>query len=168
MYEIKSKIFLELSKTQKSALCNYLRALVKQGVKVDESAGTNFILQKFLEDEKYYLKINASRFEFLNDFINSENFINEVELYIEECKKYYEYKKSQAPIIQAQKDFEKKKRKFLQEVKMSKELPTKKQLSYYKNLCERYNIERVHEEENLSKLDLKNLIEKIVDENKTN
>jgi len=163
MYEVKNKIFLELSKTQKSALCNFLRALVKKlpDLSVDE------VLEKFLDDEKYYLEINSSRFEFLNEFLEDENFVAESKLFIKECKKYYDYKKSQAPIIQAQKEFEKKKRKFLQEVKMSKELPSKKQLYYYKNLCKRYNIEK-KEEESLSKLDLRNLIDEILNEHKTN
>lgn len=157
MYEVKNRIFLELSKTQKSAICNFLRALVKKSpdLSVDK------ILEKFLDDERYYLEINSSRFEFLENFINDDKFISEAKLYIKECRKYYDYKKSQEPIIQAQKEFEKKKRKFLQEVKMSKELPTKKQLSYYKSLCKRYNIERKDESE-LSKLDLRNEIDSII------
>lgn len=163
MYEIKNKIFQEFDKTQKSAVCNFLRALVKKlpDFEVDE------ILQKFLEDEKYYLEINSSRFEFLNDFLDDEKFISETKLYIKECKKYYDYKKLQAPLIQAQKEFEKKKRKFLQEVKMSKDAPTSKQLYYYKNLCKRYNIEQKTENEDgesLSKLDLRNLIDGILNE----
>lgn len=160
MYEVKSKIFLNLTKTQKSALCSFLRALVKKlpDLSVDE------ILDKFIYDEKYYLELNSSRFEFLKDFLDDENFIKETKLYIKECRKYYDYKKSQEPFIQAQKEFEKQKRKFLQKVKMSKELPTKKQLYYYKSLCKRYNIELgVNGEiENLSKLDLRNLIDEIL------
>jgi hypothetical protein len=159
MYEVKSKIFLELSKTQKSALCNFLRALTKKLPDLSEDS----ILKKFLEDEKYYLEINASRFEFLKDFLNDETFIAETKLFIKECKKYYEYKKSQEPLIQAQKEFEKKKRKFLQEVKMSKEPPTKKQISYYNSLCKRYNKEKKDINE-LSKLDCKNLIEEFLNE----
>ena len=165
MYEVKNRIFLELTKTQKSALCNFLRALTKKlpDLSVDE------VLAKFLEDEKYYLEINSSRFEFLSDFIEDEKFIKDAKLYIKECKKYYDYKKSQEPLIQAQKEFEKKKRKFLQEVKMSKDIPTSKQLSYYKSLCKRYNIEKKTENENgeaLSKLDLRNEIERILNEHK--
>lgn len=163
MYEVKSKIFLEFTKTQKSALCNYLRAIVKKLSHLDADE----ILQKFLDDEKYYLEINASRFEFLKNFIEDEKFISETELYIKECKRYFDYKKSQAPLIQAQKEFDKRKRKFLQEVKMSKEFPTKKQLYYYEQLCKRYNM-NVKEINNLSKLDLKNLIAEITDEHKTN
>ncbi len=162
MYEIKSRIFLELSKAQKSSLCNHLRALVKnlQGTSTDE------ILQKFIEDEKYYLEINSSRFEFLADFIDDERFLKDSKLYIKECVKYYEYKKAQEPLRQAQKEFDKKKRKFLQEVKMSKEPPTKKQISYYKSLCKRYNLDK-KEIEDLSKLDLKNEIDRILNEYKT-
>lgn len=162
MYEIKNRIFLELSKTQKSALCNYLRALVKKLPELD----INEILDKFIDDERYYLEINSSRFEFLQGLLDDESFIFDVNLYLKECKKYYDYKKSQEPIIQANKEFEKKKRKFLQEVKMSKELPTKKQLYYYEKLCKRYNEDKKDTKE-LSKLDLKNLIEEILDEHKT-
>jgi hypothetical protein len=95
--------------------------------------------------------------------LDDGTFLNDTMLYLTECKKYYDYKKTQAPIIKAQKEFEKKKRKFLQEVKMSKELPTKKQLYYYKNLCKKYNIEK-RDVENLSKLDLRNMIEEIINE----
>lgn len=162
MYKVKSRIFLELTKTQKSSLCNHLRALTKQLTDLSEEK----IYTKFYEDEKYYIEINSSRFEFLKDFIDEENFEKESKLYIKECKKYYNYKKSQEPLRQAQKEFEKKKRKFLQEVKMSKEPPTKKQLSYYKSLCKRYNIDRKEKNnggEELSKLDLKNEIQRIIE-----
>lgn len=161
MYEIKNRIFLELSKTQKSALCNSLRSLVK---KLPELS-TDEILGKFIEDEEYYLEINSSRFEFLKDLLNEDKFISQTKLYIKECKKYYDYKKSQEPLMQAQKEFEKEKRKFLQEVKMSKEDPTKKQLYYYEQLCKKYNIDKKDTNE-LSKKDLRDLIEEIINEHK--
>lgn len=119
------------------------------------------ILDKFLEDERYYLEINASRFEFLADVIDDDQFLNDTELFLKECRKYYDYKKKQEPIIQAQKEFEKKKRKFLQEVKMSKEQPTKKQLYYYEKLCKRYGIEK---KELASKLEARDEIDKILSE----
>ena len=159
MYQIKSRIYLYFDKTQKSGICNYIRALVKQNL----NSTCSEILDKFLEDERYYLNPNSSRFPFLTDFIETEIFIKETTLFINECKKYYEYKESQRPLIEKQKEFEKKKRKFLQEVKMSKEEPTKKQLYYYDKLCKRYNIEK-KDTEILSKLDLRDEIERIINE----
>ena len=159
MYQIKSRIYPNFDKTQKSAICNYLRALVKQNLNLSYSE----ILNKFLEDDRYYLELNSSRFPFLKEYIENGEFQNDTIDYIKECKKYYEYQKSLQPIKDAQKEFEKKKRKFLQEVKMSKDKPTKKQLYYYDRLCNKYSVEKKHTEE-LSKLDIKNEIEKILNE----
>ena len=161
MYEIKNRIYLNFDKTQKSAICNYLRAIVKHNLNLTYTE----ILDKFLEDEKYYLLQNASRFPFLENIIEETDFIYDTTLYIKECIKYYQYKEKQRPIIEANKLFEKKKRKFLQEVKMSKEKPTKKQLYYYDKLCKRYSIEKKDVEE-LSKLDMRNEIESILNEHK--
>lgn len=157
MYEIKKQIYLDLSKKQKSALCNYLRALVKKSpdLSVDE------IWESFAADEKYYLELNCSRFEFLAELIDEDSFKADTLKYLKECKKYYDYKEKQRPIIEANKEFEKKKRKFLQEVKMSKEAPTKKQLYYYDRLCKKYNIEKI---ELTSKLEARNEIDKIITE----
>ena len=138
MYQIKNQIYQEMTKTQKSALCNFLRALVKKSPQFS----VEDILDKFLEDEKYYLEINNPHFEFLQNYLDDNKFLDETLLYLKECRKYYDYKKKQEPLIQAQKEFEKKKRNFLKEVKMSKETPTKKQLYYYDRLCKKYNIEK--------------------------
>ena len=135
MYQIKNRIYPDFDKTQKSGVCNYLRALVKQNLGLTCSE----ILDKFLDDEKYYLEQHASRFPFLENVIDERDFLRDTEDYIKECIKYYEYKEKQRPIIEANKEFEKKKRKFLQEVKMSKEKPTKKQLYYYDRLCKKYS-----------------------------
>ncbi len=159
MYQIKNKIYPAFDKTQKSGVCNYIRAIVKQ----NQNLSVEKILDKFLEDERYYLELNASRFPFLAEFIDDESFLKDTRDYIYECKKYYNYKEKQRPIIEAQKEFEKKKRKFLQEVKMSKEKPTKKQLYYYDRLCKKYSIEKKDVEE-LSKLDLRDEIERILNE----
>lgn len=159
MYQIKNRIYKSFDKTQKSGICNYLRAVVKQNL----GMACSDILNKFMEDEKYYLELNASRFPFLKDCIEDAEFIKDTEDYIQECIKYYEYKERQRPLIEAQKEFEKKKRKFLQEVKMSKEEPTKKQIYYYDKLCKRYGIEKKNVEE-LSKLDLRDEIERILNE----
>ena len=93
--------------------------------------------------------------------MDDNKFLDETLLYLKECRKYYDYRKKQEPIIQAQKEFEKKKRAFLREVKMSKEQPTKKQLYYYDRLCKKYSIEK---KELTSKLEARNEIEKILNE----
>ncbi len=157
MYRIKNQIYQEMTKTQKSALCNFLRALVKKSPQFS----VEDILDKFLEDEKYYLEINNPHFEFLQNYLDDNKFLDETLLYLEECRKYYDYKKKQEPLIQAQKEFEKKKRNFLKEVKMSKETPTKKQLYYYDRLCKKYNIEK---KELISKLEARNEIESILND----
>lgn len=157
MYQIKNQIYQDMTKTQKSALCNFLRALVKKSPQMS----VEDIYDKFVEDEKYYLEINNPHFEFLEDYLDSDKFMEESILYLKECRKYYDYKKKQEPIIQAQKEFEKKKREFLKEVKMSKEAPTKKQLYYYDRLCKKYNIEK---KELTSKLEARDEIDKILNE----
>lgn len=161
MYEIKKQIYLDFTKNQKSALCNFLRALVKKSPdwSIDE------IWESFVADEKYYLELNCSRFEFLAEIIDEDWFKSDTIKYLKECKKYYDYKEKQRPIIEANKEFEKKKRKFLQEVKMSKELPTKKQLYYYDRLCKKYGIEKQELE---SKLEARNVIDKIITEHSSN
>ena len=162
MYNVKQQIYLYFDKTQKSHLCSFLRSFVKQKFRltIDE------IYDEFVEDQDYYLKINSSRFEFLTDYLYDDEFARETKRFIGACKVYYEQKEAQRPYIEKQKEFEKEKRKFLQNVKMSKEKPTKKQLYYYEKLCKRYNIEK-KDTKTLSKLDLKNEIAGIIDEHST-
>lgn len=155
MYEIKKQIYLNFTKNQKSALCNFLRALVKKS----EGQTVEAILENFIEDEKYYLEQNCSRFEFLEPIIDEEEFLSDTKKYLKECKKYYDYKEKQRPLIEAQKEYDRRKRKFLQEVKMSKEAPTKKQLYYYDRLCKKYNLEKL---ELSSKLEARNEIDRII------
>ncbi len=157
MYQIKKQIYLNLTKNQKAALCNFLRALVKKS----EGQTLEEILENFIDDEKYYLEQNCSRFEFLEQIIDDEEFLSDTKKYLKECKKYYDYKEKQRPLIEAQKEYDKRKRKFLQEVKMSKEPPTKKQLYYYDKLCKKYNLEKL---ELSSKLEARNEIDKIISE----
>lgn len=162
MYEVKNRIYKNFNRVQKTGLCNFLRALVKQNLDLS----IDVLYENFLEDERYYLELKVSKFEFIADFLDDREFERDTKLYLKECKKYYEYKKSQAPMIAANKEFEKKKRKFLQEVKMSKEKPTKKQIYYYEKLCKRYNIEGINIE-TASRLDMRNEIERIINEHST-
>ena len=157
MYEVKARIYQDFSKTQKSALCNFLRALVKK----TPDLSVEDIFDKFIQDERYYFEINNPHFEFLENYLDNNSFLDETLLYLRECRKYYDYKKKQEPIIQAQKEFEKKKRAFLKDVKMSKEAPTKKQLYYYDRLCKKYNIEK---KELTSKLEARDEIDRIINE----
>ena len=137
MYEIKKQIYLDFTKNQKSALCNFLRALVKksQDLTVDE------IWDSFVADEKYYLELHCSRFEFLENIIDDETFYNDTIKYLKECKKYYDYKEKQRPIIEANKAY------------------------YYDRLCKKYNIEKI---ELSSKLEARDLIDKIISEHSEN
>ncbi len=160
MYEIKKQIYLNLTKNQKSALCNYLRALVKKSMDLSVEE----IWESFAADEKYYLELNCSRFEFLGDIIDNDEFKSDTIKYLKECNKYYAYKEKQRPILEANKEYEKKKRKFLQEVKMSKEPPTKKQLYYYERLRKKYGLEKL---ELASKLEARNEIDRIIKEHDT-
>lgn len=159
MYQIKNRIYPTFDKTQKSGICNYLRAIVKQ----NPHKSCSEILDMFLDNEKYYLELNASRFPFLAEVIDDSDFLRDTIDYIKECIKYYDYKEKQRPLIEAKKEFEKQKRKFLQEVKMSKEKPTKKQVYYYDKLCKKYSIDKKDVNE-LSKLDLRDEIERILNE----
>ena len=161
MYKIKKQIYPGLTKNQKSSLCNFLRALVKKS----KGLPANEIMEHFTADEKYYIELKCSRFEFLEYLLDDENFQNDTLKYIEECKKYYDYKEKQRPIIDANKEFERNKRNFLKEVKMSKEAPTKKQLYYYEHLCQKYGIEKI---ELTSRLEARNEINRIITENTPN
>ena len=159
MYEVKKNVFLSLSKNQKSALCNYLKAFVKK----NPDLNADEIFQKFYDDEKYYLEMNSSRFEFLENLLDDEDFFRDAQKYISACIEYFENKERQKPIIQAQKDYEKKKREFLKQVKMQHEKPTKKQLYYYDALCKKYGLEKENTDE-MSKFDIKEKISGIIDE----
>ena len=161
MYEVKKNVFLSLSKNQKSALCNYLKAFVKK----NSELAADEIFQKFYDDEKYYLEMNSSRFEFLDGLLDDENFVRDAEKYINACIEYFENKKRQEPIIKAQKEYEKKKREFLKQVKMQHEKPTQKQLYYYDALCNKYGLERENTDV-MSKFDIKEKISGIIDEHK--
>ena len=75
-----------------------------------------------------------------------------------------EQKERQKPYLEQQKQYMKEQKKKAQEIKMSKEAPTKKQLYYYEKLCKFHKITPKNTE-NMSKLDLKNLISEIIEEN---
>ncbi len=71
MYAIKNQIYQDMTKTQKSALCNFLRALVKKS----PDLSVNDILDKFIDDERYYFEINNPHFEFLENYLNQKELL---------------------------------------------------------------------------------------------
>ena len=175
-----NKNFEYFTKQQKSALCHSVKSFVKKNFEnlncLTESIGyqefsdveelqnfhiqKNNLYEKFLENEQYYLNIGVSRLYFIKEYLDNENFIRELKFYFDECLKYYEYQRKLEPLKQAQKIFAREQRQKAKEFQMSKEAPTKRQLSYYKNLCKKYNKEPIILE-NASKLDLKNAIKEI-------
>ena len=147
---------LNLKNREKILSLNWKKS---NGIKYSEIK--NIMKKGILEDKLNLIFINGNKSYMDITNKNIEKFLQETLLYLKECRKYYDYKKKQEPIIQAQKEFEKKKRAFLREVKMSKEQPTKKQLYYYDRLCKKYNIEK---KELTSKLMARDEIDKILKE----
>ena len=86
MYEVKNRIYKNFNRVQKTGLCNFLRALVKQNLDLS----IDVLYENFLEDERYYLELKVSKFEFIADFLDDREFERDTKLYLKECKKYYE------------------------------------------------------------------------------
>lgn len=161
MYYLKNTLFLDLTKNQKASLFSFMKSFVKKhssiGLQADE------ILERFIEDEEYYYAQNNPHFEWIIEEFEKEKFLKELKALIKENLKQLEIKEAQKPFLEKQKAFAKEQRKKAAEYKLSKEPPSKKQLYYYNKLCEKYKLEKI-ETDGLSKLDLKNLIGKIIDD----
>lgn len=162
MFIQKNNIFLELSKNQKASIIAFLRNFTKK----NSSLSDEEILNLFIEDEAYYFEVGNPHFEWIIPLFDNESFLREVKYLIKSYKQQIVQKELQRPYIEKQKAYMKEQRKKMQEMKLSKESPTDKQLKYYNSLCKKYNLEKV-ETKNLSKLDLKNMISKILLENPT-
>jgi hypothetical protein len=154
-------LFNYFSKQQKSALCHSIKSYVKKNIDKDN------LVDLYLEDEEYYIELDSSRVYFIKEYLEDTQFLKDLNSYFYECQKYYEYQKKLEPYKQQQKEFAKEQRKKARDFKRSKEPPTKKQISYYKALCQKYNIE-LKDLTNLSKLDLINLISGIKNEYQRN
>ncbi len=162
MYYLKNTLFQDLTKNQKSALFGFIKSFVKK----HEQKTTEEILNLFIEDEQYYFEQKNPHFEWIISEFEKENFIKELTVLINENKKQLAIKQAQKPFLEKQKALAKEQRKKAAEFKLSKQQPTKKQLYYYDMLCKKYNINK-EPVENLSRLDLKNMIGKIIDEHDT-
>jgi len=160
MQSVKPQIFNDLTKVQKSDLCHFITSFVKKAFEKP----TEKLAEKFVEDQKYYLEINSSRFPWIDEYLDEPEFLAHLELYIKECQKKCKYKESQKPLYEKQKAYLKEKRKEIRENNMAKEPPTKAQVSYYKSLCRKGKIENPLNTENSSKLDLRNAIDGILKE----
>lgn len=159
MYLIKSTIFKNLTTSQKSQICNYLSKFTKKHLNKPQDE----IFEIFVEDELYYLELDTSRHPWIVDYIEDKSFQKDIKLYINDQIKTYKEKERIKPILDKQKEFNKQQRKRSQENKMSKESPTKAQISYYKSLCKRHDEEMKIDCENASKLDLRNEIRAILE-----
>lgn len=162
MFIQKNNIFIDLTKNQKASLLSYIKNFVKK----HEVKSIEEILELYIEEETYYFDVGNPHFEWIIDLFEKDSFIKELKYLIKQHKDILLQKEKQKPFLEKQKIFLKEERKKAQEYKMSKEKPTKKQLSYYKSLCEKYKIQKA-DFENLSKLDLKNLIAKIIEDNES-
>lgn len=158
MQNIKNCIFLYLTPRQKSQLLGTLKAYFKKFPSLNKDE----LIDKFLEDEKYYLEINNPHFEFVKDYFEDENFYKDLKKFFDFC----EYEKHQMelmePYINKQKELAKIQRKRAQEYKMSKLKPTKKQLFYYDKIAKAHNIEK-KDLTNASRLDVRNWIMEILE-----
>lgn len=159
MQNIKSILFLYLTPRQKSQLLGTLKAYNLKFKELDSLS----LVDKFLEDEKYYLDISQPHFEFVKDYLDDDKFLNELKKYFDFLKYEEEQKAYYQPYIDKQKEIAKQMRKKAQEYKMSKLKPTKKQLYYYDRLVKNHNLEK-KDVENASRLDLKNWITEILNE----
>lgn len=159
MYNLKNILFNELTKNQKASLMTFLKSFTKK----HSSNSVQEILDLFIEDEEYYFEQKNPHFEWIIEEFEKEAFLKEIIKYISECKKQLEIKEAQKPFLEKQKELMKIQKKKNQEYLMGKQEPTKKQLYYYDKLCKKHHIEP-EQVQGLSRLDLKNMIGKILDE----
>ena len=159
MQNIKSILFLYLTPRQKSQLLGTLKAY---NLKFKDLSSLDLV-DKFMEDEKYYLDISQPHFEFVKDYLEDDKFLYELKKYFDFLKYEEEQKAYFQPYIDKQKELAKQMRKKAQEYKMSKLKPTKKQLYYYDRLVKNHNLEK-KDTTTASRLDLKNWITEILDE----
>lgn len=156
-YSDKKKLFSEISKNQKSALLAYLKICVRKKPNLTSQE----ILDLFIEEENYYKSVGNIHFEWIFEYFEDDIFIKDIKKYIEYLLVQIEQKERQNPYLEEQKQKAKLIKKQIQEYKMAKASPTKKQLYYYEKLCKKYNIEMKKVDE-LSRLDLRNLIDEIL------
>lgn len=158
MYSVKKIIFTDLSKNQKSDFLSFVKLYVKNFQDCDEES----IYYNLIDELEYFREIGQGKFAFID--INDERVLSDIKKYIKACKEHFDYKVAMRPVYEEQKRIQKEIRHKIQEEKQKKELPTKKQISYYKSLCKKNSIEPKNMEE-LSKYDIKIEISKFLEKN---
>ena len=159
MQNIKSSLFLYLTSRQKSQLLGTLKSYSKKFDLTSEE-----LAYKFLEDEKYYIDIQNPHFEFVKEYFEDDRFFKELKKFFDFCAWEKRQKELMEPYLDKQKEIAKQQRKRAQEFKMSKLKPTKKQLMYYDKITKAHNVEK-KDTQNASRLDLRNWIMEILDNN---
>lgn len=158
MFNLKNQIFLNFTPRQKSMLFGFLKEFVKK----HKTLAALDIIDKFIENESYYLEINNPHFEFLADYLSDDEFLRDLKTFIEAVFYELEQKEKMRPLIEAQKQFQKEQRKRANDFKMSKLPPTKKQLKYYEKVAKAHNV-TMKNIENATRLDLRNWIMEIIE-----
>ena len=157
-YHIKQNLFLYLTPRQKSQLLSFLKSFVKKY----SSLSIDDIFDKFTEEENYYKDIENPHFEFIIEYLENEDFYKDFKIYAKSIYDELKYKEAQKPVIEAQKAKAKEFRKKVQDYKMSKLKPTKKQLYYYEKVARAHGV-KINEVENATRLDLRNWIMDIIE-----
>lgn len=153
------RVINTFTRVQRTSLLSHLKILTKKNPNDTEQE----IVVKFLEEQEYLFSINQPMFEWLLPYIEQTEFIRDVRVIIKDNLKYISYYEKQKPYREKQKAFVKMVREKIKEDNMSRMKPTKKQISYYKALCRKHDIEEV-DLTNKSRLDLKNMISELADE----
>ncbi len=129
MNSVKPNIFNYLTKVQKSDLCHYVASFVKK----DFDKAAEELANKFIEDQKYYLEINSTRFPWIEEFIDEQEFKEQLELYIKECRKKFKYKQKQKPLYEKQKAYMKEQGKKFRKPKCRKNRQQRRRYLIIKN-----------------------------------
>lgn len=158
MFQVKSRVFNDLTKNQKADFLSFVKIYVKNYLDCDAEN----LFYNLVEELDYYRKLGQYKFDYVD--ISSDSHLEDLKTYIRACKKYYEYKKAQKPIYEAQKRIQKELKSRLLDEKQKNEKPTSKQISYYKVLCKRRNCEEKNIEE-MSKYDIRQEIKKLLEAN---
>jgi hypothetical protein len=98
MYATKAIVFNYLSRNQKAYLCSFLRRFTKNCFEIEGLSTTGDVLDEFLQEER-----EIENFHFSAQYLEDEQFLKDLKLFIGATLKDLEYKKAQKPFIESQK-----------------------------------------------------------------